>query len=398
MGWREQLQPASFRGVPFFIEGDDASIGRRTQVHEYPQRDEPYAEDMGRATREYNLQAFVVGSDYMAQRDRLLQALEQAGPGQLVHPYYGQIVVSIQGKARISHSRQNGGMCEIAINFVEAGDLSFPQAKDRTQSLAGIAADKLSIAALSDFTSKFSVSGFADFVSDGALANISTVISTVEGAMRYAKNPGALVGLVIGQTDLASVGTVGGKLHSLFAGALALYEGAAGSADTVKAGYYGGHANAVLDLYSALPADNVSVGRTPARVQLIENENAVNAIVRRQCLVQAAGATALMPALVQDDVIDIRTRLGKSIDDELLTAPDELVGPLIDLRSAVHMDLTERSRDSARLEIITPPLPVPAAVMAYDLYEDASRGDEIVARNGIPHPAFISDPVTVLSR
>jgi len=398
MAWREKLQAASFRGVPFFVEGDDAAFGRRTQVHEYPQRDKPFAEDMGRATREYNLQAFLVGPDYMAARDKLLAALEQPGPGQLVHPFYGQVVVSIQGKARVSHNRQSGGMCEVAISFVEAGDLSFPQAKDRTQSLASIAADNLGIAALSDFSSSFVVDGFADFVSEAGLATISDVISTVETGMRYAKNPGALVGLVVGATDFSDIGGIGSKLQGLFAGATALYEATIGMSEQSRSSYYGGHASAVLDLYSTLPAQDTATGLTPARVQLTDNDNAVYAIVRRQCLAQAAGAAAMMPAMVQDDVLDIRNRLGAAIDDELLTAPDELIGPLIDVRSTVHKDLTERSRDSARLETVSPALPVPAAVLAYDLYEDATRADEIVARNGIPHPAFVSDPVKVLSR
>ncbi len=398
MAWREKLQPASFRGVPFFVDSDDAAFGRRTQVHEYPQRDKPFAEDMGRATREYNLQAFVVGPDYMAARDKLLAALEQPGAGQLIHPFYGQLVVSIKGTARVTHSRQNGGMCEIAIPFVEAGELSYPQAKDRTQALSSIAADTLGAASLTDFVSKFAVADFADFVSDAALVNIGDVISMAETAMKYAKNPGALVGMVISAVDLGDVSALGGKLQGLFAGATAMYDATVGQSDSVKSSYYGSHASAVLDLYSDLPATVTTVGRTPARQQLIDNANAVNAIVRRQCLVQAAGAAALMPALIQDDVLDIRNRLGTAIDAELHTAPDDLIGPLLDVRSAVHKDLTERSRDSARLKTVTPALPLPAAVLAYDLYEDARRGDEIVARNGVPHPAFVSDSVTVLSR
>jgi len=397
MGWKDKLQPASFRGVPFFVEGDDATFGRRTQVHEYPQRDKPFAEDLGRATREYSLTAFIVGADFQAQRDKLQAAIEQEGAGQLVHPFYGQIVVSVKDY-RVSHSRENGGMCTISMSFVEAGELSFPQAKDRTQSLATRAADKLSTSALIDFTSKFTVTGFADFMSTAALADITSVIDAAKTGLKYVKNPGALVDVVASDLNLTDADSVGGALQGLFASASSLYESAASLSKTGQASYYGSHAGGVLDLYNSLTAEDTSTGRTAARKQLTKNRNAVTAIVRRQCLAQAAGAAALMPALVQDDVQDIRNRIGAAVDVELLTAPDELIDALLDLRSSVHKDLTDRARDSARLEIVTPPMPVPAAVLAYDLYEDAARGDEIVARNRVPHPAFVSDPVSVLSR
>ena len=50
--WRDSLQAASFRGVPFEVMADSVPVGRRVQVHEFVQRDTPYAEDLGRATRQ----------------------------------------------------------------------------------------------------------------------------------------------------------------------------------------------------------------------------------------------------------------------------------------------------------------------------------------------------------
>ena len=61
----DKLLPASFRGVKFFIEKAELSAGRRTQVHEYPLRDKPFVEDLGRATRTITITAFVIGSDFI---------------------------------------------------------------------------------------------------------------------------------------------------------------------------------------------------------------------------------------------------------------------------------------------------------------------------------------------
>lgn len=45
MTWKDRLQDASFRGVPFKVEEESAGTGRRVETHEYPNRDKPYTED-----------------------------------------------------------------------------------------------------------------------------------------------------------------------------------------------------------------------------------------------------------------------------------------------------------------------------------------------------------------
>ncbi|TNY06237.1 DNA circularization protein, partial [Escherichia coli] len=47
----DDLRPASFRGVGFFVASDQGEYGRRGPVHEYPNRDNPYFEDLGEKAR-----------------------------------------------------------------------------------------------------------------------------------------------------------------------------------------------------------------------------------------------------------------------------------------------------------------------------------------------------------
>ena len=69
--WRERLLSASFRGVEFGVTKASDDVGRRTVRHDYPQRDDPYVEDLGRAPRVISLTGFVLGEDYMTRRDDL---------------------------------------------------------------------------------------------------------------------------------------------------------------------------------------------------------------------------------------------------------------------------------------------------------------------------------------
>ena len=51
----ENLRPASFRGVAFEVESHSESGGRRIELHEYPLRDTPYAEDLGKKAGKWQI-------------------------------------------------------------------------------------------------------------------------------------------------------------------------------------------------------------------------------------------------------------------------------------------------------------------------------------------------------
>jgi prophage DNA circulation protein len=107
----------------------------------------------------------------------------------------------------------------------------------------------------------------------------------------------------------------------------------------------------------------------------------------------------LVSADVYDDTIGLRNNLTAALDAESLNASDSTYEALQDARSAVWQDLTSRSRDGARLTTTTPVDTMPALVLAYDLYEDAERATDIVARNSLRHPGFVPPvPLRVLTR
>lgn len=393
MPWKDKLQPASFRGVPFEVESDGMEAGRRTQVHEYPKRDKPYAEDLGRATRKVTLTAFVIGPEYMAARDKLLGALEEEGPGTLVHPWYGSLQVSVES-VQVRHHRADGGYCSFDLGFVEAGELTFPTASSSTAGQVRMAADDLSTASLGDFASVFNVGGLPDFVADGALAELTSVLGTVQDGLRFVSpDIGGLTGAVLGElTSLVSVPSMlGSRLLGLFDGLVSFEDTPSRQGQVFRA---------LLNTRQSpsLAATPVS-GATPSRLAQARNTAAVRALVRQLLLVQAAGTASLMPLPVYDDAIRQRNRLTADLEAESLTASDTLFPALTDLRVKVWRDMTARSRDSARLGTVTPAEVMPAVALAYDLYEEAGRDEEIVARNRIAHPGFLPvRPLQVLSR
>lgn len=157
--WKRILRQASFRGVPFHIDDRELEGGRRIENHEYPKRSNPpnFPEDMGRRTREWSVDGYVIGDDYGAQRDRLIAACEREGAGTYTdHWGLSHRVKCV--KFRVRETSKEGRMCRFSLDFIEAGGGlgAAPFGIDATAvQLAGASASLIS-AAVRRFGSSFS--------------------------------------------------------------------------------------------------------------------------------------------------------------------------------------------------------------------------------------------------
>lgn len=127
MTWRENLRRASFRGVTFHTDESTQIGGRRNVHHEYPKRDAPAVEDFGRRQTAWRVRAYIVGPDYMGQRDALAAALDAAGPGRYVDHWRGE-VQAVVDEYRMTESSRDGGLVSFDIRFKAAGGGLAPQA------------------------------------------------------------------------------------------------------------------------------------------------------------------------------------------------------------------------------------------------------------------------------
>ncbi len=415
-----QLQPASFRGVPFQVNAAGVEVGRRVQVHEYPQRDKPWTEDLGRATRAFTVDAFVIGEDYIRQANALIAAAEEEGPGTLVHPWLGSMQVSLKDLLRVNFDATLG-QAVVSFSFVEPGELAFPSAADSTPALSQVAADNLSSAGAESFADSFDVAGFPAFVSDLAGLNIakSFGLASSLGASfaplsvwarqlgAYATAAQSLLGLpqtlgaqVMDWFDLSGI-VASLSLGSAASGpTFATATAAAPTSDPLAAmalGIVGLAGNGGAG--GALNAPVPPVAATPTRRQTVQNNAAINALVRRALLAQAVGISSHVDATVQTAAHGVRDALCRALDLESLIADDGSYEALQAARRAVWTDLTTRASGGARLVDYTPTEVLPALVIAYDRYEDAGRAVELADRNNLIHPGFVPmRTLQVLSR
>lgn len=393
MAWRDDMQRASFRGVPFYVTQSDGEIGRRNVTHEYPQKDEAYVEDMGRKARSFTLICFVLGANYMAARDALEAAFEKAGPGELVHPWRGRMTVSVDS-CRPYESIDQGGRQSWTVTFTQTGVNQQPSVRPDTQAIVDVAADNAIASIANDFAANFSVDGLPEFVSQDAYSQINTVLDNVLSIGRSMLPDMSVLPAFIGNSS-----TVLGKLTQI----MRLPTNLAGEMQSQIGGLFG-LANTPLSAFNALKSlfgfGAQSVNRTtPSRIQQDNNRQAIANLTRQTAVIEASRSSASVPFESQNQALAIRDTLIAAIDDEQLTASDEIYQTLADLRAAVVADINGRAADLAKLITYTPKATMPALALAYALYGDANQDAQIISRNNIAHPGFVGGgkPLEILT-
>lgn len=129
--WRDALLPASFRGAEFHVEAASEDGGRRLVVHEFPKKERPYTEDMGRKTSSYTIRGYLISyvrdtdyplyqRDYRTARDRLCAVLDEGGPGRLQLPSRPSVIVACD-RYRLTEEQRLGGYCTFDMLFVDQG-------------------------------------------------------------------------------------------------------------------------------------------------------------------------------------------------------------------------------------------------------------------------------------
>jgi len=393
MSWKDSLLAGSFREVPFVTESTDGEIGRRTALHEFPLRDKPYAEDLGRKARRFSMTIYVIGADYMSARDALIAAFEEPGPGKLIHPYLGELTVTATEVRGPRESTREGGMARFSVTFAESGDKVFPKATADTTQAVDDDAQVTAYYTKREFSQNFDASS-PGYVMDNAQSLVSRVADKIDAVRRLIPSVPEMVTDFV--DDLQSLAQSAESLirapADLAADIYGIVTDIANLPDRIERALdaYG----QLADLFSDDRAvtETVSIGGVESigLTRQARNEIAINALVRRAAVVEAVRTTAGIEYESVDDAETDRDTLADRLDAEAeLAGDDACFVAICDLRAAMVTDFTARGADLARVDTYTPAATLPALVIAQTIYGDATEADAIVTRNNIAHPGFV---------
>lgn len=392
MTWRTQYEPGSFRGATFRTEGHERSGGRRIALHEFPGRDEPLSEDLGRRARGFSIDCHVLGEDYRTQRDALIDALEGKGPGLLVHPWHGRMMVTVLDFTQ-SESTDAGGMASFRIEFGEAGQaVSAVQTIPAGQETA-IEAKKQHENAPEAFKKKFSIEDAAGFVEKASQQLISGMVEVTQFAASLQGGSGPALrafeaGLRYLPANQANLLRAPLNLASAMVGMVSALSVLGSTARLRIAG--------LARLTDWEPSEPEFPEITPSRVQEAQNRRALLWLFRSAAAAELARAAASAPFASYDDAIAQRDAISARLDRLALAAADRGEDAEADgydaLRRALVRDVAARGSSLARLHSFTLATTEPALVLANRFYGRSSleaRATEIATRNRVAHPGFV---------
>ena len=443
--WQSQLNPCSFRGVPFAILSEEGNHGRRQAVHEYPYRDTAWIEDMGRGTRRFIIRGFLVqnslvygGGDVISQRLALIAACEEKGSGTLMHPTLGEMTVSIpENGLRISGSAESGRSFEFTLMVIESGLKVFAVTGNTasgetvrtnylklvsTAVLSTIARVKSEIRGVTQGinTIKGTITFWTSMVDStiSEVTNVSNVLSSTFGNNRYGRyNKGAVGGgsglKVHDADDTEDYQALSGQIT---AQAVMDRQGVLdkttnlntsttpdafvqGVADVVNAilGSAGGVNDKILAFEKLAASISTEYQRAESSQQIAAT---INTLIVILCSGAMTSAAADANPTSRDEAEDITRRVATQLDTALILAgdrsDDELYNSLMQVRASFLSAMDLISADLSELMQINTASPLPALVLANRLYQDGSRANELIQEANVPHPAFMPTTMRVL--
>lgn len=401
MSWRDQLRPASFRGVPFFVDSADGEVGRRLEIVRVAGTADVVPQELGPDARSFQVTAYVIGSDYMSQRERLEDALVAEGAGALVLPWRGELQAVVAGKVRIVESKTDGGMARFTIPFLETVLTLQPlvEADQRRRVLAAASAALASGAAA--FAEGFDVSAMAPTSRITLATDLRAVLTRTVAACDPLGGVGA---------DLATVATLAGGIEANLEGLLeapstlaeqvlsmvgAAFDGLAALVGTatrvVGAGVLGTSSSSVpsrdvveATLRAVEGMQTTGAGQDAARI-------AFDVLVRVAAAASGASVLAALPFESYDQATAASRRMVDVLGGIDIVADDVTFAAVAELRAAVVDHMARVASTLPELRTWTTPSTLSTLLVAHLVYGDARREDEIVARNRtrISHPGLL---------
>lgn len=445
--WLSTLRRASWRGVPFHVESDDVSVGRRLVVHQFPNRDRPFVEDLGEEAITYSVTAYVASDAAIGEASALVKACRTRGASTLVLPVEGAVRARCQSCTR-THDRDRMGYIAFGLDFVEAGVSLSAAPFGLLERLVGLSYDTALSSITGAFINQFDLVRADSWVVESALAEFDAIVDTVDAIAsstrmntanasgvgrlieRFARDREVILAdgrdsVLISQTSLglASIDVADGAFitradeiftelrenayseqdaYEAFA-TLADYEADETTLSTFAVGGTQPTTTSIIrnNVSVLLAASNqiaaLGFAGSPettygvSGMQDANNLQAMRSGLRRLSLGHMAIAASEADWKTREAAINARAAVVELYERELESAraATDVYQAMAEVRGKTAQAITEKIADLDPAIVIEAQAVLPSIVWAYRLYEDANRSSDLVERNDIAHPSFM---------
>lgn len=389
-----ELRRASLGGVAFSVEYASDSTGRNLARHEYPGLGVTGREDVGKREGVLQVDALVIGDDYVERSTELLRVCDRRGTVRLVHPWLGDLLVRVESAERRFEVRTLR-MARVSLALIEEADLRLPTPVSQPGILAAFAAAELALASAAGWIQ--SVQNFISnpvpaFVRRAIGRGAQVVLSALSTVSRARKIDLAqvLAGQILGLQGAVDAFNSGGgdatKLPTQIQGAAAAVYDAAG----------GGLAG-LLALEDLAQTQAPTPGQAVSAMGVYANQLEAGAVglLRAAALAELVRRAAEYPWESFEQAQEWLTRILARLDAAITRADDETFEAILRARTRLLEALPPPLETLPRVVAYETVGALPVVIHAYELTGSADGADALTARNRIAHPLFAPGGATL---
>jgi prophage DNA circulation protein len=398
--WLSTLWKASYKGTPFWVETDEEAGSRRVVIHDIPMGTW-FLEDLGEGARTFTVTAYLASDNADTDAAGLIATCATIGPGVLVLPTHGPLLVRCP-KFKRRRDKDRHGYIAVDMNFIKEG-VSTPLASiAQLANLVFLAADSLSASISTAFVGGVQVTQQADYVTAAASGGAQNAVATLEAIRTTAPvDPAVSVVQAVAlqvQFDAIPAAIADPTMIATVPDGVVTSARALGDAMP---------ASSAVSVFEAIVSDP-TLSAPIATVFPTNNLRlaTVNAAQAKRLLLLAAltaycEGIARMTLTERPSAITLRANVAEYVDAILagMTADDiDIFNAVLAMRDATVTYLSRSIIDLAPVLTIEANMSLPSLYWAWRLYQDPTRSTELVERNGVVHPSLMPQTFEALGR
>lgn len=406
----DDLRPASFRGASFFVAEDKGDYGRRGPVHEYPMRDDPYFEDLGEKKRTFNVNGYLAGDNWIAQKDALVAACTARGPAILQLPTeQAQLVACLH--LSVSRTKDACGFYSVQMEFVVAKNFGIaPIAVAMIESLIGSVFASAIEPMTQMFANNYVGSNVQQYALDLQVERVQSFAATAINVIETypSQSPERAAEIVQAATAI---------YQAADATTPEIVTSVANVVNVIGTSMTPEHAEQAMTVLANFSVNETTLSQMQARrtqhgdttlsstpigpTDLADIANAAmfNGMVRSFAMMKLAQAISAKNFRDRAEAIQARANVVELFNMQIAEFDeDAVVNLLLEARNLAVRSISQKMASIVPVIQITASTTRPSFYWSARLYETVDRADELSDRNGVNNPAFMPSIFEALSR
>lgn len=389
------LFPATFRGISFIYTSGDVTGGRKTVIHEYPNKDTRFVEDMGLNQRTFSIQGLIRGSEalYLIEKELLENALDTPGIGILTLPYLGLIKCVCTGW-NYNENLSSSGVAVYDMNFVESNEDVFPFPISNNTAIIANLLIQFYLLAAEDLNNSYKITFSKNTVAPAQKLNtLSDDLDHISQNTLALNTPNTNFRETLKnfRSNVYKITNQDGDIGTNTTDLIQKFDSLSLDGQT--------RFSASIKFFTFGDDESSSQGTTTEALENNKNQKLINGTINALSFVNLCDSAKDIEYGNEDDLNNTANIIDDAYDylfsSDKLELSTEMIDAIDNMRNEIRIFFEqERLVVNKVLEVET--ATIPATVLAFQYYGDTSTYEEILSLNQIFNPAKISNTIKIV--